>query len=384
MGVREELKKYPDISFIDDITLENLKSEMLEDAANFYQEKTGEKLDLADADPVRMILYAASLQIYQAFRYIDAAGKQSFLKYAYGNYLDNLGSGKRIEREQGAAARTRLLFTLSARRMSVTLIPAGTRVTAGDELYFATIENLEIPAGELQGTVTAECKETGIKGNGYELGSLNILVDPVAYIDSVANITVTSGGADLEDDDNLADRIYLAPSSYSVAGPDGAYEYWAKTYNPGIEDVFVDSKTPGTVDIYFIMSGGEIPDETMVEGLQEYLEQEEIRPLTDKVVVQAPGVVNYSIDFSYFINQSDAAQAAVIQTQVQKAVSEYVLWQKTKVGRDINPSELVKRVMAAGAKRVEIRKPDFKKIEREGIAVLEGEANIIYGGLEDD
>ena len=87
----KDLDSYPDISFIDNLTVETLMDEMIADFCAKYAEESGEEITLGKADPYRMILYAAALQIYQGMQYIDRAGKQSFLKYAYADFLDNLG-----------------------------------------------------------------------------------------------------------------------------------------------------------------------------------------------------------------------------------------------------------------------------------------------------
>lgn len=384
MDIKKSLQDYPDISFIEDITLERIQKELITDFQQRYEEITKESITLAQADPFRLILYACCLQIYQAMQYIDNSGKLGLLKYSYGDVLENLGALKEISRLPGAAATVRLRFTLSAQRPSVILIPAGSRVTAGDQRYFETSDNLEIPAGSLAGEVNARCKETGVTGNGYDIGELNVLVDPIAYVAKVENVTVSSGGAERESDDSLAERIYLAPASYSTAGPDDAYEYWVKTFEPAVEDVRVESPTPGMVDIRFVLQNGELPSTTIIEELQKYLMQEKIRPLTDNVVVQAPDVENYTLDFTYYINNSDRGQAVLIQDNVAEAVKEYILWQRVRIGRDINPDQLRKLLILAGAKRVEIRQPDFKKIKSTSLAVLNGKAVTIYGGVEDD
>lgn len=378
------LQDYPDVSFIDNMTIEDIQSEYLSAMKEKYRELTGENLEMAQADPLRLIAYADCLLLYQIAQYADRAGKMALLKYSYGDYLDNIGALKGIERTPGAAARTNILVTLSDKRNNVTIIPQGTRVTAGDGMYFETTEILEIPAGQLQGEVTAACKESGTLGNGYQPGEIKILVDPVPYVDSVENTTITAGGADLETDENLAERIYLAPSAWSTAGPDDAYKYWVKTFDPAITDVRVDSDIPGQVDIRFVLQDGQLPDETMTEELTKYLQNEKIRPLTDKVVVQAPTKREYEISFTYYVNESDRTKANTIQTQVEAAVKEYVDWQKEKIGRDINPDQLRKMVISAGAKRVEMTSPAFMKVSKGDIAILKGEAAVLYGGVEDD
>ena len=77
-------------------------------------------------------------------------------------------------------------------------------------------------------------------------------------------------------------------------------------------------------------------------------------------------------------------RAAVIQSEVEKAVNEYIAWQKEKIGRDVNPDRLLGMILKAGAKRAEVRAPTFQKIPWSSLAVLSGEAAVQYGGVEDD
>lgn len=208
-------------------------------------------------------------------------------------------------------------------------------------------------------------------------------MDPLPYIKSVANTEITSGGADIEDDDSLAERVFLAPSSYSVAGPDDAYEYFTKEYNQGIISVTVTSPEPAEVEIRFLMEDGAIPTSTVMNGLEEYLQDNKIRPLTDHVTVLAPEQQQFNINLTYYINRSDQEKANTIQEAVQAAVEEYIKWQTYTIGRDINPSELTKRIIEAGAKRVEITSPVFTTVEPNTVARI-GQKTVTYGGLEND
>ena len=118
-------------------------------------------------------------------------------------------------------------------------------------------------------------------------------------------------------------------------------------------------------------------------GLQDFLYNEQIRPLTDKVIVKAPDTVGYKIDVKYFVNRSDSGKASTIQAEVGAAIDEFILWQRSKIGRDINPSRLVQMMVAAGAKRVEVTYPIFQRIGKSNVAKLISK-NVSYGGIEDD
>ncbi len=377
------LENYPDINFIEDMTLEDMKEQLIRDFQEKYAEITGQEIVLAKADPVRLVLYAAALQLYQGMRYIDNAAKQSFLKYSYGNFLENLGALKGITRNPGTSARTVLRFTLSEAREGATVIPMGTRVSPGGNMFFYTEGECVIPAGEISADIPAVCTEAGEGGNGYAEGSIKTLVDKIPFVAGVLNVEKTDGGAEIESDENLAERIYLAPSKYSVAGPDDAYKYWVKTYNPSISDVKVTSPSPGDVDIRFVIGDGEIPEQGMVEDVEEFLMRGELRPLTDRVTVGIPETYRFRVSVKYWINESDKTKEAAIRRGVEEAVQGFSHWQKKQIGRDINPSYLSHLMVQAGAKRVEIDEPVFTVVGDTGLAVMETQ-NIVYGGIERD
>lgn len=373
----------PDISFIDGLTLEDLQSKILTDFVAKYQEVTGKKIQLSKSDPNRIIMLSCAQIIYQGLQNIDKAGKMNFLKYAYDDYLENMGALKKVTRNPAKFAQVPVKFTLSGKREAATSIPQGTRVTAAYEVYFATIEYAEIPAGETEITVMTECTEAGTIGNDFAAGELTTLVDPIGFVSKVSNTEKSTGGTEVESDQNMAERIYLAPSSFSTAGPDDAYEYWVKDSNPNIGDVKITSPIPGVVDIRFVMTDGTVPDDTTIAAVTAAVNQRGKRPLTDQVQVKKPEIEEYSIDVTYYINTSDSNAATAIQAQVESAVEKYKLWQASKVGRDINPDELIANINDAGAKRAVVRAPVFRVIGETAKAQCTG-VNVIYGGLEDD
>ena len=378
------IKSLPDISFIDNKDIDQVRQEMVADYESFISEATGQTVTLERSSVHRMELYAAAAQIYQAMQYIDRQGKQSILKYSYSDFLDNLAIFKGVTRNPATPATTTLRFTLSAVRDTATGIPQGTRVSTAGAPYFATDVYAEIPAGSTAVDVPATCTVAGTDGNGFAAGELATIVDPIPYVASVTNTTATEGGAEIESDDDLAERVFLAPGAYSTAGPEDGYLYHAKAYSAAIGDVVATSnQAAGTVDIVFIMADGSTPGEEMIEGLEGYLQGKTIRPMTDLVRVAAPQEVTYTINLTYYINRSDSAKAVTIQAAVAQAVADYQTWQRA-IGRDINPSQLVRMVMDAGAKRVTVTAPTYTAVDATKVSALQGDAVISYGGLEDD
>lgn len=231
--------------------------------------------------------------------------------------------------------------------------------------------------------INCTCTVDGITGNDLLPGQIDTMVDLIAYVEKVENTTTSAGGCDLETDESLAERVLIAPSSYSVAGPDDAYKYWCKTFSSAIGDINITSPNPVEVEIRVLMSNGDLPTKTILTEIEEFLEEKNVRPLTDKVSLKAPETINFNIDFTYYVNRSDQSKAATIQSEVAMAVADYIKWQTYTIGRDINPSELTKRVMAAGAKRVEITSPVFTSVPDTSVARI-GRQTVSYGGVEND
>ena len=267
------------------------------------------------------------------------------------------------------------------------IIPAGTRCTPEGKLYFATFNPAEVAPGQTQIDVPCRCLADGVVGNGYLPGQISKLVDPLPWVQEIANITKSEGGADTEQDESLRSRIQLAPESFSVAGPRGAYEFWARSASAPILDVAVvgpPELEPGYVEIYPLLEGGRLPTQDILDLVYGICNAEDIRPLTDHVSVLSPVAVDFNLSVKYWIRRMNSTQTAAIHAAVEKAVAEWALWQRSKIGRDIIPSRLVQLIMSAGAKRVEVVSPAFTPLSYKQIAIMHDPPQVIYGGLEDD
>lgn len=372
----------PDIDFIDGVTLADVQDKLVSLYAEHYEEVTGSPMQMSKADPCRLILLACAQILYQGLQYVDKAGKMNLLKYAYGEYLDNLAALKGVSRMPARYATVPVRFSVSAVRETATGIPEGTVVAAGSEAFFATTAYAEIPAGEADVTVMARCTEAGEVGNGYMPGEIDAMVSPVGFVGAAVNTGTSEGGAEEEDDDAFAERIYLAPAGYSTAGPDDAYEYMVRSSGVDVGDVLVTSPAPGRVAIRFTLEGGQIPDDAAIEAVHAYVSQRGKRPLTDQVEVMAPETAGFTIDADYYIGSSDSASADAIHGAVREAVGEYMEWQTAKIGRDINPDELVYRLKEAGVKRVVVRAPGYQAVEYDTKPVFYS-GDVLYKGVED-
>lgn len=371
-----ELKDLPKLTFADaDV------DKLLDNALTIVRGLL--KREIARADPLMLFIKSFLAIIVQQRLLIDELAKANLLAYSSGAALEHLGVLVGVYRLPAAAAKTTVQVTLSAPRARAITIMQGTRVHAGDNVNFALDSAVIFPSGETSTTVSATCLQTGEIGNGYKAGDLCHIVDPQPFLASIVNLTESEGGADIESDDSLRERIHEAPEKFSNAGSKGAYEYWAKTASTLISDVYVISEYPGEVSVYVLLEGGELPDTEMLNTVADVLNDKKVRPLTDLVHVKPPLVTNYDIEIRYYIARSDAVSAVTIQQRCETAVDEYIAWQKKKLGRDINHTELYYKIRAAGAKRAEIISPTFTKIAPNAVAIAQN-VTVSYGGIEDD
>lgn len=340
---------------------------------------------LAPGDPMRLLLLWFADKVVQVKSEVNIAAQQNNLAYATGKYLDVQGDNMVVSRLQASPAITTLRFTLSEALGSPYTIPAGTEVGNG-VVFFATDEEITIPAGNLTGDVGATCTTAGEAGNGYLPGQVTTIVKPLPFVSGASNTTTTEGGADIESDARFAERVRVAPNTYSVAGPKKAYEALAKNVSPAIIDVSVDSPNPGEVMVYPLLEGGALPGADLIDAIGEYLSDDTRRPDTDYVQVLAPTPVEFSINVEYWINKDDLTRSQTIRENVEAAVESYRAWQQNKIGRDISPAKLIAAVSNAGASRIEeatFSPGAYVKLNPYSVAQCSG-VTVTYMGYKDE
>lgn len=372
-----------DLQFVD-TDVEKIKQSLIDS----FQEQTGRTL--YPADPARLLLMWAAGIIAQERVLLNAAAKFNLPQYSEGKYMDALAElFKGVSRQPAAAATTTIRFYLSEKLEEAQLIPAETRVATDNGTTFETTESIYIAAGEIAAEATAVCQTVGMIGNGLLPGQITKLVDVFPYYDHCENITTSSGGAEVETDDSLYQRMRASEDTYSTAGPMGGYEYFAKSTNPSITDVRAITPSAGCVTVYPLMTGGALPGTEILSAVAKKLSASDVRPLTDKVTVSAPDKVVYNIDITYYIPSESSKSAAAIEADVADAVDKYKAWQSEKLGRDVNPSKLIDILMDTGIKRVVVRSPAFATVndgkDNEAVEVAAiGTESVICGGYEDE
>ena len=110
---------------------------------------------------------------------------------------------------------------------------------------------------------------------------------------------------------------------------------------------------------------------------------DDVRPLTDTVTVQAPEIVPYEVQITWYLSRSQEPLLSTIQAKVLAAVEQYRLWQRAKPGRDILPLKLSSLIEQAGARRIDMPAPVYRALAPYQLA-RETAVSVAYGGVEDD
>jgi len=352
-----------------------------------YVLENGVTEELYPGDERRIFGEALASLTLALYSTMNDSAKQATLRYARGEVLDALGEFAGVYRIEAMPATTTVRFSLKEVVAQNIIIAKGTRVTSDYSRYFATTETAVLQAGSLYIDVEVESTEGGSNYNDIPVGEINVLVDLIAYIDGVSNTLITSGGGDVESDEDLRQRIRLSPASRSTAGPKNSYKYFAISADATVADAYVDSPTPGVVVITPILYGGEIPDQDVLDKVLAACSADDVRPLTDKVEVSAPTTQTYDIELTYYTTAAN--ETAVVQNIEGEggAIDQYIYWQGSSLDRDINPDYLRKLILCpedsegnhlTGADRVVITSPAYTKLDHTTVAKFSGTLKVSH------
>jgi phage-related baseplate assembly protein len=216
--------------------------------------------------------------------------------------------------------------------------------------------------------VFASCITAGPASNNYAVGLVTVQINPNTLISGVSNTTVTSGGGAIESDAHLRARIQAAPNRFSVAGPVGAYKFWALSADPSIVDVQVTTPVPGTVNVYLLVdpiiepssspNAGAIASGALVSKVLKVLNSDSIRPLTDTVQVFAVSEVDYTI-VGVVTLYSDADPSTTMAA-ANAAAAQLATNLAARIQRDIVPEEIIAAIGSVpGVYRVTLSSPSY-------------------------
>lgn len=188
-------------------------------------------------------------------------------------------------------------------------------------------------------------------------------LDQLAANNNVERLTVTSAddtqippvAAEMESDSDLRQRIPAAFEGMSVAGPTGAYEFHAMSADGRVADASAISPLPAEVTVSILSrEGSGIADDDLLRTVSDALNDENVRPVGDRVTVQSARIMDYAVEAVLYVYPGPATEPVLAAAKIQ--LNSYINEQR-RLGRDIRRSAIYAALHVNGVQRVELIQP---------------------------
>lgn len=159
----------------------------------------------------------------------------------------------------------------------------------------------------------------------------------------------------MERDEDFRARIAAAFEGLSVAGPSGAYEFHARSADGRVADASAISPSPASVTITVLSrEGNGTAGSDLLAIVNAALNDEDVRPVADRVTVQSAQIVDYRVDATLYLYPGPEAEP--IRAASEAKLLAFVNTQ-ARLGRDIRKSALYAALHVEGVQRVELAQP---------------------------
>lgn len=345
--------------------IESDPQKIYEDAIKFHKNITGKEVPVLSETSYIYSTVAALLGIIQAE--MNEVAVQNYLKYAAGKRLDLKNIyGSRGERLGKNTAKTTMRCYISSVINRDVIIPAGTRFLYKNYV-FATSEQAIISKGNLYVDILVICEIAGDIGIILK-GEIKEIVDKYDYYQKCENITDVAGGRDEESDEAYRERLAELPESFTSAGSEEAYKFHVKKASSLVTDVVIDSPTPNVIDIYVVNKNTLLSSEEKTT-ISNYISQEDIKALNDKITIKDPTLHNYNINIQYYLYKNAKVSKDNLENNLKINLKKWA--ENKKIGESLNVQDIIAICkQEEGIKKVNIVEPADYNASKTTLSVL--------------
>ncbi|MDX7924105.1 MULTISPECIES: baseplate J/gp47 family protein [Aeromonas] len=156
-----------------------------------------------------------------------------------------------------------------------------------------------------------------------------------------------------EDDEALILRALMAWDGLSVAGPTGAYEYFALSADGKVADAKGSSPAPAEALVTILSTEGDgTADATLIANVTQALSHEDTRPVADRLSVQSAGIIHYTITAQLHIS-SQGAEADVILQAARDQLAAFIN-PRRRIGVEVPRSAIDAALHVQGVRKVDL------------------------------
>lgn len=156
-----------------------------------------------------------------------------------------------------------------------------------------------------------------------------------------------------EDDAALSLRALMAWDGLSVAGPTGAYEYFALSADGKVADAKGSSPAPAEALVTILSTEGNgTADAALIAKVTAALNGENVRPVADRLTVQSAGIINYTINAQLHID-SQGAEVDVILQAASDSLAAFIN-PRRRIGVEVPRSAIDAALHVQGVRKVDL------------------------------
>lgn len=256
------------------------QKDILQEMINSSKAKTG----LFEGTFQYDALASNSIEFAKAEVELEELNKVAFADTSYGEYLTMIAKQYGVIRKEA----TKAIGVLTVKGTGT--IYAGATFATESGIQFVATENADIKE---TGQINIEASVAGVIGN-VDAETINVISLFIPGINSVINDAPTTGGYDEETDVELLDRYLFKVRNPATSGNKNNYELWARE----IEGVGGARCIPlwkgnGTVKVVIIDANLNVADETLLNKVRTYLEEE--KPIGADLTVVSAAAVNVKV-----------------------------------------------------------------------------------------
>ena len=142
----------------------------------------------------------------------------------------------------------------------------------------------------------------------------------------------------------------------SVAGPSAAYEYFARSASGQVSDARATSPSPAEVVVAVLSTEGDgTASSELLAAVAAAVNDEEVRPLGDRVTVQSAEIIEYDIDATLYLYPGPESEPII--NAAMASLQTFLADNDKKIGRDIVRSAISAALHVQGVQRVVINTP---------------------------
>ena len=157
----------------------------------------------------------------------------------------------------------------------------------------------------------------------------------------------------MELDDALRERIQLVYEGLTTAGPRNSYILHARNASALVADAQAESPSPAHVVVTVLhLEGNGVADPALLAKVLEYLSDEDIRPVGDRLTVRSAEVKEYRIDAELHMAGTGSENEAILA----EATRRLAAWinPRRRLGVEIARSAIDAQLHITGVSRVDL------------------------------